>query len=57
MRVSGRDFPVLENGSREDRVVDKARRHKRRDGSFVTPKCTGDEGLKIVSVHLHSIKL
>lgn len=57
MRVSGRDFPVLENGSREDRVVDKARRHKRRDDSFVIPQCTGDEGLKIVSVHLHSIKL
>ena len=46
MRVSERDFPILENGSREARVASMARRHKRGGGSFVTPKCTGDEGLK-----------
>lgn len=57
MRVSERDFPVLENGSREERVVNMARRRKRRCGSFVTPMCTGDEGLKGVGVYLHSIKL
>lgn len=46
MRVSEGDFPFLENGSRVARVASRAWRHKRRSSSFVTPKCTGDEGIK-----------
>ena len=45
-----REAPYPRNASRGDSFYKK--RRERASGSFVIPKCTGDEGLEISGVHI-----
>lgn len=47
-----REAPYPRNGSRGDSFLRK--RRERISGLFVIPRCTGDEGLEISEVHIHS---
>lgn len=47
-----KETPYPRNGSRGDSFYRK--RRERISGLFVIPKCTGDEGLEISGVHIHS---
>ena len=47
-----KETPYPRNGGRGDSFLRK--RRERISGLFVIPRCTGDEGLKISTVHIHS---
>lgn len=47
-----KEAPYPRNGSRGDSFLRK--RRERISGLFVIPRCTGDEGLEISTVHIHS---